>query len=370
MSSIAVMTAARVTAASIQLAAIAMAGTACTLSLIARHILPDRFLLDDGHILLAITNPMATAEPSQSFRNIATVYRGLSLGNDPAAVAFVTVCIFTVTVFAAARWSEIAQFRIVGLAVLGICFLCAVVYLAQYTKESLPILLVLLLMLMPRHILSEFFFVAAATTYAVLFRPYWFFVISLYILWRLVLPRVRNPLYVIGIVIVLYAVLEILFKNILGVGLTGYREAVNDSRAGQEVASLIIDPLEGNGFSMVPSAILMLGGLLLPAQLLLSGNLFHIISGCMIGFLWMSALLNIFGGKSARSTGRLGAGLPPDRGAPSRLLRAARAAALLVAVVTVQAIFEPDFGSYMKHLTPLLPLFLPLVPLGRGEPRP
>jgi hypothetical protein len=44
-------------------------------------------------------------------------------------------------------------------------------------------------------------------------------------------------------------------------------------------------------------------------------------------------------------------------------LRAARASALLVAVVSVQAIFEPDFGSYLKHLTPLMPLFLTLVPL-------
>ena len=42
-------------------------------------------------------------------------------------------------------------------------------------------------------------------------------------------------------------------------------------------------------------------------------------------------------------------------------------------MVSVQAIFEPDFGSYLKHLTPLMPLFLTLVPLrtrGESEERP
>ena len=27
-------------------------------------------------------------------------------------------------------------------------------------------------------------------------------------------------------------------------------------------------------------------------------------------------------------------------------------------MVTVQAVFEPDYGSYMKHIAPLLPLFV------------
>jgi hypothetical protein len=31
---------------------------------------------------------------------------------------------------------------------------------------------------------------------------------------------------------------------------------------------------------------------------------------------------------------------------------------VLWAVLTVQAIFEPDYGSYLRHLTPMLPLIL------------
>ena len=50
--------------------------------------------------------------------------------------------------------------------------------------------------------------------------------------------------------------------------------------------------------------------------------------------------------------------------------RPERAVALLLALVIVQAIFEPDYGSYVKHIVPALPLFLALLPLRvrRREP--
>lgn len=346
-----------------QLFAIALAGLACTLALVARRFLPDRFLLDDNHILQNITSPLADEEKSQSFRNIATVYRVLNLGYEPAVDALITLAIFTIAVFAAARWSEVARFGIVGLIVLGSCFLCAVVYLAQYTKESIPLLLVPLMMMLPRHIAAEAFFVAAAVFYAVVFRPYWFFVAGLYVVWRVLLPKTRHTGWIAGILVLTYWLMEMFFTNVLGTGLTGFREEVNNSRGGIEVASLITDPLSGAGSWMVLSAVLTLLGLLVPAQLFLSGNPFHVFSGAMIAFLWISAGFGLFRAWKVREAAGPGSTFPRSKTESPRLLRSTRAAALLLAVVSVQAIFEPDFGSYLKHLTPLLPLFLTLVPL-------
>lgn len=350
-----------------QVAAIAFAGVACTLSLVARRFLPDRFLLDDYHIKLAIGSPLAGEEKSQSFRNIAAVYKFLGLGYDPAIDALLTLVIFTVAVFAAARWAEIGQFRATGVIVMGICFLCAVAYLAQYSKESIPVLLVLLLMTMPRHIIAEIVFLIAAIGYATYFRPYWFLVAACYVAWRLVLIRTRNLMWMLVVAVILYTAIELIFQNVLGQGLTAFREIVNDSREGESVASLITDPLSiDDGSSMVPSALLMLLGLLIPVQLFLSGNTFHVLSGVMIAFMWVTAFAQILRSKRSVSAKVDPGSKKEGRMAPSRLLRSSRAVALLLAVVLVQAIFEPDFGSYLKHLTPLLPLFLTLVPL-RGR---
>lgn len=349
--------------AAAQLIAIALVGLACTVSLFARRILPERFLLDDYHIKYAINSPMADEEKSQSFRNIAAFYRNLGLGYDPAIDAFVTLAVFAVTVFAAARWAEIERFGFIGLTVLVICFLCAVVYLAQYSKESIPLLLVLLLLVLPRHSAAEVLFVVAASGYAALFRQYWVLVVVFYVVWRVVLSKTRNPVPVLATVLLLYSLMEWVFRDVLGESLTGFREAVNTSRDGVAVSSLIVDPPIENGFSMVPSAVLLLLGLLIPVQLFLSGSVFHLLSGAMIAFLWMVMVTGVFG--RTRGEG-LGADFNTDARAPfasDRAIRRTRAASLLLAVVLVQAIFEPDFGSYLKHLTPLLPLFLTLVPL-------
>lgn len=350
-----------------QFLAVALAGVACTMSLVARQFLPERFLLDDYHIKLAITSPMAGEEESQSFRNMAAVYRFFGLGNDPALDALLTIAVFTLTVFAAARWGEIARFGVVGVGVMAICFLCAVVYLAQYSKEVIPLLLVLLLLTMPRNIGAELLFIGGAIGYGALFRQYWFIVAALYIAWRVLLAKTRHPLWILAAVAVLYSLLEVAFNYILGEGLTSFRGLVNDSRESSAVESLIVDPLVGNGFSMVPSAMLVMLGLLLPVQLLFSGNAFHLASGAMIAFLWVSAFTGILRSKRGpRAASDPDHHTQMDRAA-NRSLRATRASALLLAVVVVQAIFEPDFGSYLKHLTPFLPLFLVLVPLRRQD---
>lgn len=347
-----------------QILAIALTGLACTLSLAARQFLPERFLLDEYHIKLAIESPMAGEEESQSFRNIAVVYRVLGLGYDPALDALLTMIVFALTVFAAARWTEIARFGVTGVSVLAMCFLCAVVYLAQYTKESIPVLLVLLLMTMPRHVGAELCFLAAAITYGSLFRPYWFLVAAAYVLWRLLLTKTRSPLWILITAAALYGVLELAFQNFLGLHLTAFREVVNDSREGAFVASLIVDPLPASdGFSAVLNAVLLLLGLLVPVQLFISGNAFHLLSGAMIAFLWVVAFAGIFGSRNETRTQSKADLHTQASFQRSRSLRRARAASLLLAVVLVQAVFEPDFGSYLKHLTPLLPLFLTLVPL-------
>ena len=353
--------------AAAQFLAIAIAGMACTVSLLARRFLPERFLLDDYHIKVAIESPIAGQEESLSFRNIAAVYRFLGLGHDPALDALLTIAIFTVTVFAAARWTEIARFGVVGVGVLAVCFLCAVVYLAQYSKEVIPLLLVLLLLTMPRRVGAELLFVGAAIGYGVLFRPYWFCVAAIYLVWRVLLAKPRNPLWILLVTAFVYSLLEVAFNNVLGESLTGFRNIVNDSREGVPVASLIVDPLANNGVSMVPSALLQLLGLLVPVQLLLSGSPFHMLSGAMIAFLWITAITELFRSKRRFDAAAKSPPAAQTKTEAHRSLRATRAASLLFAVVTVQAIFEPDFGSYLKHLAPLLPLFLTLVPLRRRD---
>jgi hypothetical protein len=352
----------------VQLFAVAAAGGACAFSLVALLVLPERFLLDHSHIDWVINSPLGSSDASASFRNIGTFYEVLGLGQRPQIAALLTLVSFTLTVFAAARWSEIARFGVLGLGVLSISFLCAAVYLSQYSKECIPLVLTAVLMVLPRSRFVEMAFLALALLYALWFRPYWAIIAAFYLVWRQLLRRPRRALTPVVVLVVLYLVLQVLFLTVLGTGLTESRDLVNDSRAGVDVSSLITDPFPSNIFTMVPNAVVLLAFLIVPVPLMLKFSVFHLLSGAMIAFLWTTALGQVL----RRARALQGHQEDAVRAAypEGRELRAARASALLIAVVSVQAIFEPDFGSYLKHLTPLMPLFLTLVPLRGTGPSP
>lgn len=343
-----------------QVVAIACAGVACTMSLFARDLLPARFLLDDAHIQGTMDSAFAASD-AESFANIAAVYRELGLADQPALAALMTLLLFCVAVFAAVRWTELARFGLTGIALLIISFALAVVYLGQYSKESISLAVVLLLMLLPRGILFDVAFAGVCIGYGLLLRPYWMIVAGLYLLWRVALPRIRHPLWIVVLVLGTYAVLEQLFQWYFGFGIGSHRQWVNEGRSDMDVGSLIQSPfLEAEGMLAAPAAAAMLFGLLLPMQLFVSGSVYHLASGLVITFLWIAAGTGIW--HLMQRHQQTVTGIRSD-GGDNHTSRAVRAASLLLAFVSVQAVFEPDFGSYLKHLTALLPLFLALVPL-------
>lgn len=342
-----------------QIAAIFVAGVAIVCSVSVRRILPTRFLLDDEHIRDVIFSPLASSE-TQSFRNTAALYRDLGLGNAPEIASLITVVLFACSIFLAARLSEIARFGILGITVFVLSFIFADVYLAQYSKESMSVVLVLVLLALPRSGLSESVFVGACVAYGALVRPYWIIVAVLYIAWRFLLPHVRNPFLFIALIFGTYALMSLVFQYVLEVDLTAYRSEVNYSRTGVDVSSLITDPLPTAGWWAPVDATVVLATLVFPVPLVLSGGISHLVSAGVVVFLWAIAFRSVVF-KAVSVTYE-----PLEHGAP-RSLRAARALALLISMVVVQAVFEPDFGSYVKHLTPLLPLFLTMVPLRKRE---
>lgn len=349
----------------LHLLTVALAGAACTFSLFAWSVLPERFLMDNDHIAWVMNGPVEFPEDSGSFQNVGMLYTALGLNDKPALTGLLTLMLFTVTVFSAAHWSDIARFGWIGAGVLLISFACASVYLAQYSKECMPLMLVLLLMVMPRHLVSELVFIVLAILYAIWFRPYWAIIAALYVGWRYWLRKERRVTTSVLVVILVYAVLQLIFAIFVGTSLTATRTAVNDSRMNEDVGSLISDPLPSTPLLMVPNALLLLLSLIVPVPLLLKQSVFHLISGLMIAFIWIASLTQIFGTRQKAVRG-LGSS-PLTSVAAGRCLRAARASALLISVVCVQAIFEPDFGSYLKHLTPLMPLFIALVPFRKGS---
>jgi len=348
-----------------QLYVLALAGLAVAAASRFRNFLDQKFTLDAVWIQNTLTIPDAGLDPADPFRNTALVYRFLGLATRPDVAAMAAITVFGVAVLAALRWGELPRLTPVGLAAISVSYVLALIYLAQYSKEFVSLVLVALVLILPRGLLAESFLVGAMVAYAITIRPYWGIVVVLYVLGRILLPRVRGLLPIALAVLAIYGALQLIFNNFLGEALSFSRVAVNSLRAdiNISVGSLIVDFLPDQVALQWLNAFLVFVSLLVPWPLLLGGSAVYLVMGVVLVSLW--ALV----GRSIVRLQRERRGDVRGRFATlaERAPRPQRAVALLLALVVVQAIFEPDYGSYLKHVVPALPLFLALLPL-RREP--
>ncbi|SFQ30476.1 hypothetical protein SAMN05421810_10620 [Amycolatopsis arida] len=312
--------------------------------LVNRRFLPEKYFLDDRHLQAVM--PTATPDSADSFVVMAWIYRALGAMGHPTAVQAVTMLLFFALLFTCAPWSALTRFTVYETGIFCFCAAACAVYLAQYSKESLVLLLVLGLVLLPRSVLGDVVFVAAACLYAATLREYWFLVAGVYVLLRLVLRRARTPVWVPLVMAGALLAFAVGVEVLLGQDLNTFREIVAQYRVNSPNAQSAIQdylPADTPPLAAANAALTVLL-LVVPIPLLLDGSVVYLGFSVVIAALWL--------GTVAR-----GVAWGTRRGWFARDVPMARAVSLLLAMLTVQAVFEPDYGSYLKHLTPLLPLF-------------
>jgi hypothetical protein len=337
-----------------QLFVVVTVGIGLLASLVARYILPERFLFDDQHLQTAM-DPQTAYLTDGSFQDVAAVYTALGLEDAAPIAALLSVGIFVVCVFVAVGWERMRDCTLLELAAICTSVLIAVVYLGQYSKELVTLAIAALLLAAPRGRSWDLVIAGACLAYGGIVRPYWLLVGVLFLVWRFALSRARRPSLLLLVPLLAYIGLQPAFGIALGGGLQSQREEVNSIRDNADsVGSLIVSPLPDTAGPVgIIAALLMLLIMIFPVPLLLTGSPFHVVSALLILGIWMIVIIPIARGRAA---------CPPDAPRSRPQVRATRSAALLLSLLLVQALFEPDFGSYLKHLTPLLPLALTLLP--------
>jgi hypothetical protein len=346
-----------------QVLVLVAAGSALLASLVARFVLPENFLRDDHSIQVAMV-PSKEYLMADSFRGVGAIYRALGLQHAAPLAALLAVGLFVACVFAAVGWERLRDAGLFDLAVLCGSLLIAVVYLGQFSKELVTVAVCALLLLSPRTPRWDVLIVLACVAYGALLRPYWLIVAALYVVWRIVLPRTQRPVLLLLVPVLAYVALQPAFGIALGGGLQSQRDSVNTVRDDPgAVASLITSPLpDSAGPVGILAALLMVQVMICPLPLMAAGSLYHLASGVLIMGIWGIVLVPVARRRLA---------VPRGETAGREVTTANRAAALLLALLLVQALFEPDFGSYLKHLTPMLPLVLALLPSSlRAAPQP
>jgi hypothetical protein len=319
------------------------------MALAAHALLPIKYFADSLTLQSIAAGEYAPLNDT-SFLYVGRLYAALGMANSLTTAAGLGLVLAMLALWAALR-------RARGTVTLPACFVVAVyvvlasVYLSQFSKDVWVLPVTLVVLLAPTGIRGELPTIAAVLLYAVFFRQYWLLILGIYVALRLATRWVPRRRTVLLTVIASTVAATLLAPAFTGAPLQSVRTSVNLDRGSSADAVTAIAPVSLGSGPVADSAenLITLGQLVVPGPLALKGSPVYLGYLLVIVALWAVFLVAVLGSRRRLLAGR-GARAPDDR--------ALRCALMVIAVLTTQSFFEPDYGSYLKHLTPVLPLLL------------
>lgn len=312
------------------------------LVLLRQAILPARFSYDGDHIQ-QIAAGTASSFGDSNFGNAAEAYKALGLAHHPLVASLLGYAAFLWIVLLARRRIRVPRPQVAVLVVLVV--ILGAVYVGYYSKDVLVLPVVALVFILTGNApWRQVVVVVAMVVYALLFRSYWILLAALYVGFQLFrLSRRSVGVIALSLIMSSFAIGAAVYV-FLGVPADYYRLSANAGRDLSFDAKSAIYPFISVGepiSGLINSAITSVT-LVLPVPLALRLSPYYLLVTAAIVFMWFC----FFGGaREHRASGETDVVLSSS-------------IVLLAAFVVVQGLFEPDYGSALRHLTPLLPLLL------------
>lgn len=324
------------------------------IGIFSRTFLPKNYSFD-GNSIQAIAQGRPYYEPDASYASAGLFYRYLGLAELPWLIAPIGVILTAVVIWWVNHRALIAKditawiFSTVSLGLSSI-------YLSWYSKD-----LILLIFMAGIFFLignAKFLDAFLVFVYAFVFRQYWFAIGALYLSYRLYL-RNRVPSLKFWFVSSLVGLLGLVvaYSAITGRDVSTLRDTINEIRVGSIDAKTIIRTQFQSGgvpVGFLNSSIVFLS-LLFPLPLAALGQIVYIGAAITLSLVWLVFTLRL---KSRFS-------LDSAEVRQKKL----SISSLVISVLVVGSLFEPDYGSYIRHLSVILPFLTYVVskPYARDE---
>lgn len=327
-------------------------------TIMRERIVPIHYTYDSQKIQ-AIAQGITDPFGDYTFENVALVYRYLGLSNSGDFVA-VAGYVLASAVLMLAIWKS---GRLIGgpitFLIIVASFCLSAVYLGNYSKDVIVLAIVALVLLAPRKAWGDILVLAVICAYGTLFRQYWLIVAASYLVFRLLTLKRIQSRYLLPLGSLGAALVGLAFFLALGLDPDHFRAVVNDTRTVEAQSQMVpfwdmSQPL-GGSLNLITSYF----ALVLPLPLLATAGLRYAPVVMVFALIWLPLIGRTWSMKRDEE----------PKGARQVVLR--RAVSLLFAFLLTQALFEPDYGSALRHLTPLLSLvvFVCLAVPARSETR-
>lgn len=334
-----------------------LAGCFFILTMFAKSIMPDRFYYDVQTILDAMPSAQGFSV-SDSFASTAYFYKLLGFHGTGATnilLSLLAFCLIFKFLWDCLQKANPRVISILDFFALAYFLFAQCAYLGVISKDLIVLILVYVfwrtLRFGVRGIIAWSLFAALYATY---FRTQWFILLAVFwILFLLNLKKVRVFYSAIAI-LAFFLALAIVFQISMGVDLDHFRTAVNLVRLDSgtdDVRTMIVAYLPVSGFLSVANTSITFLFLMFPVPLLLLLSPYYFISFAAVSISFWSLIkaLYVNSGKAI--------GLPETA-----------CFSLIMGSVAAQSLYEPDFGSYIRHIAPFLaPMFFLILEMKQKE---
>lgn len=322
-------------------------------SFVGPSVLRDEFFYDANTIAkVGHTAVEDRVGDEGSFAVIADFYKAIGLIDHPLLAGLFGVALGAVVIGLAIWRAGGLRCNLFSLALVSSAFLLNGVFLGQFTKEIMISMVVALVVGLPRNKRADLVIICAMILVSAEFRMYWALLLVVYLGFRFLLsPRIqvngrsldfRKPWVTITAIVLASVVFSLAIGIYTGDSGDHFRTSVNEVRLGDgSTATLIPRYVAGEGQLVgILNNLLTMVFMVIPMPLLALMRPYYLASALLIFALWANVFLGFRKLKVSTNTWAL------------------RAFALMVGFLVAQGVFEPDYGSALRHLAPLVPALI------------
>lgn len=296
------------------------------------YIFPVKYFGDVNSVEDLINNPTKDTG-DKSFMNTALVFRILRMDRY-ILTPLITVIIYCIGIKTIFKRYEIKEVSFTNYLIITAYSAIAMVYLATYSKDLFLYSFVIIpFIFLERK--SIIIWSILVLIFAYFFRTYWILVIGVF--WVLKLFFIKSHFRLIVFIVGFFFTMAFLFDLLLGISLNSFRDAANIIRTEDDAQTMIISYIVGESFIMQGlNGIITFLFLVVPIPLFLFLRPFYVVMFFLIAFIFYYFFIFLFKNLKNKHFHNI--------------------YSLIISMLLVQSLFEPDFGSFLRHLSPFYPL--------------
>ncbi|WP_426817866.1 hypothetical protein ACP3TC_07270 [Winslowiella sp. 2C04] len=313
-------------------------------AVIKENIFPIYYFWDANTIetFMMRNNPLIMFD---SYASTAAFFNVFNVSRDSVIFPIVSSLIIIANFYFILKKSEAEKITLLEFLVYLYCMLLSIVYMTLLSKDFVVLLFIIpFLPLSKKGVAGLIFWSLLALFYAIYFRSYWFILLGMFWFFYIALGIFRRPIVILLLGFFILFCLAVVFKVGMGIDVDNFRNIVNETRlenANENARTMIVSIIPGGGLIISwLNVCLTWVFMMVPIPLLVSFSPFYIIISFFIMLLWYKFWRSV-------KIEMINQG--------DKQLRAI--IALIISFTAVQSIFEPDYGSYVRHLSPFYPLF-------------